>query len=161
DSDPAVGKFSLNLSGLDLGTGAVTVTANYSADPPKTRNGRIHTSNFSNPITLIPGGTGSVGLTNIVPDVLLWYNSVGNYYTNGPVDPSVQLGNAAPGVGNWEPYISVLGDTTFLIGANTYADDQTPPAGADITQGPPFQSFVVTFQPAAGGAPKIGEEFFT
>src|SRR5207244_12074163 len=51
DSDPAVGKFSLNLSGLDLGTGAVTVTANYSADPPKTRNGRIHTNNFTNAAT--------------------------------------------------------------------------------------------------------------
>ncbi|PYX63927.1 MAG: hypothetical protein DMG78_31095, partial [Acidobacteria bacterium] len=156
DSDPAVGKFSFDLSAFDLGPGLVTVTANYSADPPGTHKGRTHTSNFSNPVGLIPNGVSSVGLTHIVPDMLLWYNSAG-YYTNGPVNPSTQVTSLL----NWEPYISVLGDTTFLIGANTYADDQTPPAGADITQGPPFQRFVVTFQPAAGGAPKIGEEFFT
>lgn len=155
DSDPAVGKFSLDLSGLDLGTGEVTVTANYSADPPGTHNGRVHTSDFSMPVTLIPGGTVSVALTHIVPDMLLWYNSTGNYYTNGPVDPGAQLAN----LGNWEPYISVMGDTTFLIGANTFADDQTAPPGATATA--PFQRFVVTFQPAAGGAPKIGDEFFS
>lgn len=158
DSNPAVGQFSLDLSGLDLGTGLATVTANYSADPQGTHNGRTHTSNFSNPIGLIPGGTASVGLTHTVPDTLLWYNSTGNYYTNGPIAPSAQLANLA----NWEPNISVLGDTTFLIGANTFADDQTPPAGAVLDPSvPPFQRFVVTFQPAAGGAPKIGEEFLT
>ncbi|PYJ79491.1 MAG: hypothetical protein DME22_25380, partial [Verrucomicrobia bacterium] len=119
DSDPAVGKFSLDLSGLDLGPGPVTVTANYSADPPKTHNGRTHTSNFSNPATLIPGGAASVGLTHIVPDMLLWYNGAGNYFTNGPVNPTAQLANHQ----NWEPNISVLGDTTFLIGVNTFADD--------------------------------------
>src|SRR5438132_1332661 len=158
DSDPAVGKFSLDLSGLDLGPGPVTVTSNYPAAPPKTHNGRTHTSNFSNPATLIPGGAASVGLTHIVPDMLLWYNGAGNYYTNGPVNPTAQLANLR----HWEPNISVLGDTTFLIGANTFADDQTPPSGAFIDGGgPPFQRFVVTFQPAAGGAPKIGEEYYT
>ncbi|MHB8524004.1 MAG: CHRD domain-containing protein [Limisphaerales bacterium] len=155
DSDPAVGKFNLDLSGLDLGAGEVTVTANYSADPPGTHNARIHTSDFSMPVTLIPGGTASVALTHVVPDVLLWYNSTGNYYTNGPVDTAAQLAN----LGNWEPYISVMGDTTFLISAGTFADDQTAPPGA--TKDAPFQRFVVTFQPAAGGAPKIGEEFFS
>src|SRR5256884_7202513 len=156
DSDPAVGKFSLDLSGFDLGPGQVTVTANYSSDAPGTHNGRVHTSNFSNPVGLIPGSAESVGLTHIVPDMLLWYNSAG-YYTNGPVNLSAQVANLA----TWEPYISVMGDSTFLIGANTFADDQTPPSGAFIDGGgPPFQRFVVTFQPASGGVPKIGEEFY-
>jgi len=157
DGDPAVGKFRFNISGLNLGAGPVTVTANYSADPPGTHNGRTHSSNFSNPMTIIPGGASSVGLTTVVPDMLLWYSSTANHYTNGPVDPSAQLANLS----NWEPYISVLGDSTFLIGANTFADDQTPPAGANVTATAPFQRFVVTFQPAAGGAPKIGEEFYS
>src|SRR2546423_4722844 len=81
-----------------------------------------------------------------------------NPYTNGPVDPSAQLASLA----NGDPYISVLGDSTFRIGATAFADDQTPPQGAVLDPSvPPFQRFVVTFQPAAGGAPKIGEEFFT
>jgi hypothetical protein len=94
-------------------------------------------------------------LTNIVPDVLLWYNQNAHTYTNGPVDIAAQEAN----LGNWEPYISVLGDSTFLIGANTFADDQTAPAAATATA--PFQRFVVTFQTATGGSPKIGDEFFT
>jgi hypothetical protein len=154
DSDPAVGKFNLDISGLDVGPGPVTVTANYSADPRGTHNGRVHTSDFSMPINLIPAGTASVGVNHVVPDMLLWYNQTGNYYTNGPVDPSAQLAN----LGNWEPYISVMGDTTFLVGANTFADDQT--LVPNSTASAPFQRYVVTFQPAAGGPPKIGEEFF-
>src|SRR5581483_2769519 len=49
---PNTGAFAINLAGLDLGSGVVTVTANYSADPAGTHNGRVHTSNFSNPVTL-------------------------------------------------------------------------------------------------------------
>jgi hypothetical protein len=56
DSDPVVGSFNLDISALDVSAGPVTVTANYSADPPGTHNGRTHTSNFSNPITLDQGG---------------------------------------------------------------------------------------------------------
>ena len=149
------GTFSIDLTGMDLGAGAVTVTANYSADPPKTHRGRTHTSNFSMPISLIPGGTASVGLNHTVPDVAIWYNSTGNYATSGPVDITAQL---AP-LDNWEPYISVLGDSTFLIGMNIFADDQTVPPGA--TYSGPAQRFIVAFQPAGGGQPKIGEHYFT
>src|SRR5689334_10844108 len=77
----------------------------------------------TNQTSFIPGGVQSVGLTNIVPDVLLWYNQTANQYTNGPVDVAAQEAN----LGNWEPYISVLGDSTFLIGATTFADDQNAP----------------------------------
>jgi len=55
DLDPTPGQFdfdirSLNISVSDL----LTVTANYSADPPGTHNGRTHTSNFAMPIKLLP-----------------------------------------------------------------------------------------------------------
>ncbi len=159
DLNPAPGQFEFDISKFDLkGATQLTITANYSKSPSATPNAVILTSPFAAPYTLppfIPGGTASVGLTHTVPDVLLWYNSTGNYYTNGPVDPSAQLAN----LGNWEPNISVLGDTTFLIGASTFADDQTVPPGATYTG--PAQRFVVTFQPANGGPAKIGEEFHT
>jgi hypothetical protein len=46
------GVFDINLTGINLGSGTLTVTANYSADPPATHRGQVQTSNFSNPITL-------------------------------------------------------------------------------------------------------------
>jgi len=142
------GSFSINAAGLDFGLGAVTVTVNYSADPAGTHNGRVHTSNFSNPAYAIPGGTDSVGITHIVNDVLAWWNVTGNYYTNGPIlNPADEATNLA----NWEPNISVLGDSTFLIGANTFAND-----GAVANQ-----NYVVTLQPAAGGPAKQVYEFYT
>jgi hypothetical protein len=56
DSDPAVGSFNFNAAGLGLAPGTrITVTANYSQDPPGTYHGRTHTSNFSDPVTLAVG----------------------------------------------------------------------------------------------------------
>jgi hypothetical protein len=53
DRDPAVGHFNFDAAGLGLASGTqVTIAANYSMDAPGTHNGRMHTSNFSNPITL-------------------------------------------------------------------------------------------------------------
>jgi len=62
DRDPAVGSFNFNAAALGLAAGTqVTVAANYSADPAGTHNGRVHTSNFSNPATLrAPVQIGSV-----------------------------------------------------------------------------------------------------
>lgn len=55
DRDPAVGRFNLDTSELNLAEGTqVTIAANYSMDPAGTHNGRTHTSNFSNPVTLLP-----------------------------------------------------------------------------------------------------------
>jgi hypothetical protein len=56
----------------------------------------------------------------------------------------------ADSLGNWEPYASVLGDTVFLVEGNTFATD-----GSDANQ-----RYVVAFQPAAGGAGKLGDGFF-
>jgi hypothetical protein len=53
DRDPAVGSFNLNAAALGLAPGTqITVTANYSADPLGTHNGRTQTSNFSDPVIL-------------------------------------------------------------------------------------------------------------
>jgi len=77
-----------------------------------------------------PGSVESVGLTRIVPDT--------------PI-----IVPAGDSLGNWEPYISVLGTNAFLIEGNTFAENS-----ADQ------QRYVVAFQPAAGGAMKLGEGFF-
>lgn len=90
------------------------------------------------------------GLTNIVPDMLLWWH-VNGYITNGPITTlSDQVGDTSTGLGNWEPYVSVIGDSTFLIGKNTFAND-----GSKANQ-----NYVVAFQPVAGGNPKIAYEFY-
>jgi len=143
---PNTGNFNIDISGLDLGLGWVTVAANYSADPSGTHNGRTQTSNFSDPITVSPGGAASVGLSYIVPDTAMWYNKAGNFVTNGPV----KLAEVEPTLGNWEPYTSVMGDSTFLIGFNTFANDGTFAN----------QNFVVAKQPAAGGPAKLDYEFY-
>jgi hypothetical protein len=89
-----------------------------------------------------------VGLTHVVPDMLVWWNQTGNYLTNGPIN---NLADQAVNLGNWEPNISVLGDSTFLIEANTFANDQT------LLN----QNNIVILQPTAGGAPKISYAFST
>lgn len=144
-SVPNTGNFSITLP---ASAGVVTVTANYSADPAGTHNGRVQTSNFSNPGYVAPGAIASVGLTNIVPDVLVWYNQVGNYVTNGPIN---NLADQIANLANWEPNASVLGESTFLVEANTFAND-----GTLLNQ-----NNIVTLQPAAGGAAKISYAFNT
>jgi hypothetical protein len=59
------GSFDVNLSGLNLGSGSLTVTANYSADPPNTHRARTQTSDFSNPILFLLVQVSSSG-TNAV-----------------------------------------------------------------------------------------------
>jgi hypothetical protein len=96
---------------------------------------------------MIPGGVDSVGLTHVVPDVLVWYSQSGGYVTNGPI---VNLNDQAGNLGNWEPYASVLGDSTFLIEANTFAND------GSVT----YQNNAITLQPAAGGQAKVVPAFY-
>src|SRR6185436_5897733 len=78
------------------------------------------------------GGLETTTMTRIVPDKIIFP------YTNG-------LGS----LGNWEPYASVLGTSTFLISANTFVDGATDQ-----------QRFGVAFQPAAGGPIVEGNVFF-
>ena len=77
-----------------------------------------------------PGSIESVGLTRIVPD-------------------TVVINQDLASLGNWEPYASVLGTTTFLVEGNAFAEDT-----ADS------QRYVVALQPADGGPMKLGEAFF-
>lgn len=81
-------------------------------------------------IPVKPGSIESVGLARIVPDTAV-------------------INQGLDSLGNWEPYVSVLGTSTFLIEGNAFAQDTTD-----------MQRFVVAFQPAAGGAMKLGEGFF-
>ena len=77
-----------------------------------------------------PGSIEAAGLSRIVADT-----------------PLINQGLNA--LGNWEPYVSVLGTSTFLIEGNAFAQ------GTEDKQ-----RFVVGFQPAAGGAYKLGEAVF-
>lgn len=77
-----------------------------------------------------PGSIESVGLTRVVPDTAV-------------------INQNLDALGNWEPYASVLGTTTFLIEGNAFAQDTSD-----------AQRYVVALQPAAGGAMKLGEGFF-
>ncbi|MBL9128824.1 MAG: hypothetical protein JNL97_14315 [Verrucomicrobiales bacterium] len=81
-------------------------------------------------IPVKPGSIESVGLTRIVPD-------------------TVVINQNLDSLGNWEPYVSVLGTTTFLIEGNARTEDLGD-----------TQRYVVALQPAAGGAMKLGEGFF-
>lgn len=71
----------------------------------------------------------SVGLKRIVPDKVIFKGEADN-------------------LDNWEPYTSVLGNSTFLIEANTFASDD-----------PANQNYALAFQPVAGGEAKFGSVF--
>jgi hypothetical protein len=148
------GSFNITLPGLaDVGNGQVTVTANYSQDPAGTALARTATSDFSMPIYLYPGKAESVGLTHVVQDVACWYDAVNNYLTNGPINvahEATSAGSPIATLGNWEPYISSLGDSAFLIEFNTFAND-----GSLANQ-----NNVVAKQPAAGGPAKLDYCFY-
>lgn len=53
-------------------------------------------------------------------------------------------------LGNWEPYISVLGTSTFLIEGNTFAESTSD-----------MQRYVVALQPADGRPGSLVEGFYT
>jgi hypothetical protein len=82
----------------------------------------------------------------IVPDTIVWYDkSVHRQKIGGYVDANV----AASG-GSWEPYAGLIGNSTFLLATDTYADD-----GTDTL----MRSGIV-FQPASGAAAKLGNGFY-
>jgi len=133
------------------GKGTVNSTNNPAGGPDTAAETTFYTV-INNPPGYIPTPmtAAGAGITQVVPDTLLWYNVAG-YCTNGPIlNLADQEGNTMNGLGNWEPYIDVMGDSVFLVGATTFADDAT------------FmnQRFVVTFQPVGGGKPVIGDEFY-
>jgi hypothetical protein len=61
DLDPTPGQFDFDISSFNVPvTELVTITANYSTDPPGTHNGRVQTSDFAMPITLLPAARLSI-----------------------------------------------------------------------------------------------------
>jgi len=78
----------------------------------------------------------------------LWWNSTKNMVTNGPVNLAQE--GAEPSSDSWEPYTSVVGNSTFLIEFNTYANDGTL---ANMNN-------VIAKQPVAGGAPALAYAFY-
>jgi hypothetical protein len=55
DLDPTPGQFDFDITSFNIPVSElVTISANYSADPPGTHNGRTHTSDFAMPIRLLP-----------------------------------------------------------------------------------------------------------
>jgi hypothetical protein len=122
----------------------------------------------------IPGDPASAGSSYIVPDVAIWYNTnqlpghpFPGYVTNGPVKVADQLGNLDLNNGNWDQNVSVVGDSTFLIGASTFADDGSWNGSTNaINQGVvgnnmrPNQTHIVVVQAAAGGAGKLDSAYY-
>ena len=78
----------------------------------------------------VPEGIESAGLSRIVDDKTLFETDTANQ-------------------DNWEPYASVVGNSTFVVEANTFADPE----------GDYNQRYVLAFQPVAGGEAKMGEVF--
>jgi hypothetical protein len=143
DRDNRPGHFDFDLTGIDTKGSLITVTANY----VNTNAAIVMTSPFADPasVTFIPGSLESVGLTRIVPDTVV---------TNPVMDS----------LGNWEPYASVLGNSTFLISCGGYAPDQNPPnptAAGYLSSSAPFQNFLLYLQPATGGTGRSTMEFYT
>jgi len=72
DLDPTPGRFDFDISSLSIPVSElVTVTANYSADPPGMHNGRTHTSNFAMPIKLLPAPR--IRIANASGNINVWW----------------------------------------------------------------------------------------
>lgn len=76
------------------------------------------------------GGIETVGLARIVPDQVLFKTD-------------------NPNLDNWEPSSGVIGNSVFVVEANTFAEGSST-----------HQNYAVAFQPVAGGAHARGEGFF-
>ncbi|HNQ87865.1 MAG TPA: hypothetical protein PKM73_04445 [Verrucomicrobiota bacterium] len=142
DKDPVANQFSIDLKGLPIAPGAyVAVAVTYTKDAAGTSGtnsitGPLSAAVEANIPVLVPGSIESVGLQRIVPDTPIALSTL----------------NA---LGNWEPYASVLGNSAFLIEANTFAK------GFEAPSPDGKQRFVVALQPVDGKAGKTVEAFAT
>jgi hypothetical protein len=105
DLDPIPGEFEFGISSLNIPVSAlVTISANYSADPIGTHNGRTQTSDFAMPIHLLPAPRMSVATvgSNIV---ISWPTNSGV----GAIQSATNLATA-----NW----TTLPDQPDKIGSN-------------------------------------------
>ncbi len=111
DRNPAVGEFDFDASALGLAPGTqVTIAANYSMDPAGTHNGRVQTSNFSNPATLrVPVIITAVSFQNGVLTIK-WTGGTGPF----------TLQRKSPLTGAWSNV-----QTSLTGGSTTYTDTAT------------------------------------
>lgn len=91
---------------------------------------RLVAARLFNLATPLPSDLASAKLTRIVPDKTIFETSNAN-------------------LNNWEPFASVIGNSVFVVEANTFAENSAE-----------HQRYAVAFQPVTGGAPKIGDAFF-
>ncbi|MEI7935939.1 MAG: hypothetical protein WCK27_04555 [Verrucomicrobiota bacterium] len=94
----------------------------------------------------VPVTPESLGLTRIVPDTLIWFNSLTMKPQIGGYVPFVELSI----LNNQEATAHLLGDSTFMIAATTLATNDTA-----------FQSRTLAIVPATGGTPKLSSLFYT
>lgn len=98
-------------------------------DPVENARGGIVAARFF-VVPVKPGSIESAGLTRIKAD-------------------TVVINQGMDKLGNWEPYASVLGTSTFLIEGNAFAEGTSDK-----------QRYVVALQPVTGGAGKTVEAFY-
>jgi hypothetical protein len=84
------------------------------------------------------------------PGTFYWDDATVHQIAPRIVPDTIIYETANDNLDNWEPFSSVLGNSVFLIEANTYAE---PVQDAN-------QRFVLAFQPVGGGDLKLGEGFF-
>ena len=130
DADTNPNSFDFDIS--RFGGGKLTITANYSASPAGTAGAVFITSPFSTAVFVatVPNDAVGAGLTRIKEDKTIF-----------------ELDRK--GLGNWEPYAGVLGNSTFLIEGNRFAID------SDTTQ-----RYGLVFTKVTGGDPVEGDGFF-
>ncbi len=137
DTDGAANKFRVDLRGMKIAPGdSIAIAVTYTK---ATTGGTPGTNSITAPLSaafvadvpvLVPGSVESLGLTRIVSD-----------------KPIIVPDNDA--LGNWEPNSGVLGNSTFLIEGNTFADGTIDK-----------QRYVVALQPVDGKAGKTVEGFY-
>ncbi len=106
---PNTGSFDVNLPAY---AGAVTVTANYSADAPGKHNGRVYTSNFANPGYLrLPPTLAIVRTGNNV--TLSWPPQVTGFTLESASALSGAAWNPVPGVVNNSVTVAITPGNQF------------------------------------------------
>jgi len=125
--------------------GLINSTNNPLGGPPDSTTGNTTVYTV---LSMPLGGPETAGSSYVVRDVACWWDSTKNIVTNGPVKLADQANPES--LGNWEPYSSVVGDSTFLVEFNIYANDSTLAN----------QNNVVALQPAAGGAPALAYAYY-
>ncbi len=97
--------------------------------------------------TMVPCAISSVCPDTLRSDTIVWYDGSVHRQKLG----SFVNANAVPNQSSaWEPYAGLLGDSTFLLGTDTYADDNTDT----------FMRSGLVFQPADGSSGKLGNGFY-